>query len=191
MESLLDCRRVYLGLGSNMGDREGALAGARRALVLAGARLLRSSSIYGTDPVGLEGHGEFLNQVVGCVTDLSPEALLNLCLRVERSLGRVRGPDKGSRVIDVDLLLYGDAIRRGSGVDVPHPRMHLRRFVLIPLVEIDPGARHPLLGLTASELLARCPDRSRVERLAGPGGARLRGRRRAAIMRPFPADRCG
>jgi 2-amino-4-hydroxy-6-hydroxymethyldihydropteridine diphosphokinase len=108
---------------------------------------------------------EFINQVVGCETGLDPEAILGVCLAVERSMGRVRTRDKGPRVIDLDLLLAGDDIRSGESLQVPHPRMHLRRFVLVPLAEISPGARHPVLNLTASDMLSRCPDRSRVERV--------------------------
>jgi 2-amino-4-hydroxy-6-hydroxymethyldihydropteridine diphosphokinase len=106
---------------------------------------------------------EFINQVVACETDLPPPALLDLCLRIEQEMGRVRTRDKGPRSIDLDLLLYGDLVLRAEGLNIPHPRLHLRRFVLIPLAEIAPRVIHPVLGLTIVELLARCPDQGLVE----------------------------
>jgi 2-amino-4-hydroxy-6-hydroxymethyldihydropteridine diphosphokinase len=111
---------------------------------------------------------EFINQVVGIETDLPPELILEACLGVEQSMGRVRTRDKGPRRIDLDLLLAGHDVRSGSSLVVPHPRMHLRRFVLVPLVEIAPGAWHPVLESTAADLLRACPDTSRVERIDSP-----------------------
>ncbi len=157
---------AYIGLGSNMGDRAVRLAEARRLLETAGVRILRASSVYRTEPVEVTDQEEFLNQVVSCDAAGSPEDLIETCLGVEREMGRVRTRPGGPRVIDLDLLLFGDQVREREGLRLPHPRMHLRRFVLVPLVEVAPGARHPLLGLTAAELLARCPDRSCVARLA-------------------------
>jgi 2-amino-4-hydroxy-6-hydroxymethyldihydropteridine diphosphokinase len=156
---------AYLGLGSNLGDRSANLSLALALLAGRGVEIGRVSSIYRTEPVEVVDQGEFLNQVVGCVTGLSPEGLLQICLSVEGEMGRVRTRERGPRVIDLDLLLFGEQIRNGSGLELPHPRMHLRRFVLVPLAEIAPEARHPVLRLSASELLTRCPDRSRVERV--------------------------
>lgn len=156
---------AFIGLGSNLGDRAGHLQGALRALTGEGLRPCLESSIYRTDPVEVVDQGEFLNQVVACATDRSPEDLLAICLGIERTMGRIRTRERGPRVIDLDLLLHGDRVMSRGGIDLPHPRMHLRRFVLIPLVEIAPHARHPLLGLTAAQLLDLCPDRTRVERL--------------------------
>jgi len=158
-------RRVFIGLGSNIGDRRAHLDRARMALGQAGLEVSQQSSLYRTDPVEVIDQDEFINQVVGCDTGLEPEAILEVCLAVERSMGRVRTRDKGPRIIDLDLLLSGDDIRSGETLEVPHPRMHLRRFVLVPLAEISPGARHPVLNLTAAEMLLMCPDRSRVERV--------------------------
>jgi len=156
---------VFLGLGSNLGDRRSALARAIDALGKASLRLSSRSSLYRTDPVEVVDQEEFLNQVVAFETDLAPAALLGLCLEIEGAMGRVRKRDKGPRILDIDLLLYGDAVLRAEGLEVPHPRLHLRRFVLVPLVEIAPEVRHPVLGLTAVEMLQRCPDRSRVDRV--------------------------
>jgi len=158
-------RVVFIGLGSNQGDREGSLSRAIGALRVAGMKPVLCSSVYRTDPLEVIDQEEFLNQVVGCLTVLGPEEILDVCLAVERSMGRLRTRDKGPRGIDLDLLLCGDDIREDTALRVPHTRMHLRRFVLVPLVEIAPGARHPLLRKTAAELLLDCPDRSRVERL--------------------------
>src|SRR2546422_8431891 len=160
-------RLIYIGLGSNQGDREGSLRRAIEALEGSGVKPVLRSSLYRSDPLEVIDQEEFLNQVVGCLTALPPEGILEICLAVERAMGRQRTRDKGPRGIDLDLLLCGDDIREGATVRVPHPRMHLRRFVLVPLVEIAPGARHPLLKQTAAELLRSCPDRSRVERLGG------------------------
>jgi 2-amino-4-hydroxy-6-hydroxymethyldihydropteridine diphosphokinase len=157
--------QAYLGLGSNVGDRQAALARAIEALGQGPLTLTSRSSIYRTEPLEVVDQEDFLNQVVGLQTGLDPAALLARCLEIEKSLGRVRGRDKGPRILDIDLLLHGDAVLRKEGLEVPHPRLHLRRFVLVPLVEIAPEVRHPVLGLTAREMLQRCPDRSRVDRV--------------------------
>jgi 2-amino-4-hydroxy-6-hydroxymethyldihydropteridine diphosphokinase len=148
---------LFIGLGSNLGDRTASLWKAAEALRTAGVTPALASSIYRSEPVEVIDQEEFFNQVIGCRTALPPETVLGHCLEVERSLGRVRTRDKGPRVIDLDLLLYGNEVREGPGLRLPHPRMHLRRFVLIPW--------HPVLGKSAAELLEVCPDRSRVERL--------------------------
>jgi 2-amino-4-hydroxy-6-hydroxymethyldihydropteridine diphosphokinase len=153
---------VFLGLGSNVGDREANLLAARRGLEARGFRVTALSSLYLTEPVDAPPQDWFLNAVAGGETALSPEALLQACLDTERALGRVRDVPRGPRTIDLDLLLHGSEVREGPGLVLPHPRMPERRFVLVPLVEIAPGARHPVLGLTAAEMLGRCPDRSQV-----------------------------
>jgi 2-amino-4-hydroxy-6-hydroxymethyldihydropteridine diphosphokinase len=156
---------VFIGLGSNLGDRPARLHEALERLGSGIVTVRRRSALYRTDPVEVTDQDEFLNQVVAAETELDPAALVRRCLDVEREMGRVRTRDKGPREIDLDLLLHGDARVHQEGVEVPHPRLHLRRFVLVPLVEIAPEVVHPLFQVTAKDLLERCPDKSRVRRL--------------------------
>jgi 2-amino-4-hydroxy-6-hydroxymethyldihydropteridine diphosphokinase len=157
---------VFLGLGSNLGDREAAIDEALRQLAERGFETLRRSSLWLTEPVGGPPQGWFLNAAAGGRTALSPDALLAACLEVERALGRVRTVRNGPRTIDVDLLFYGEQRIERPGLVVPHPRLHERRFVLAPLAEIAPRLLHPALGSTIEELLLRCPDAARVLRQA-------------------------
>ena len=159
-----------LSLGASVGDRHASLAEAIRRLEQAGLTLTRVSSLYETEPVGeVAGPGWYLNLAASGETTLGPREVLDTCLAVERAMGRGRAVAGGPRSIDIDLLMLGDAIVRERDCEVPHPRMHLRRFVLEPLAEIAPDARHPLLGLSVRELLARLEDGARVARLADPG----------------------
>ena len=140
--------RAYVGLGANLGDREAAL---RRALELLALRpdveVVAVSSFRETEPVGYLDQPRFLNAAAGLETALPPRELLETLLAVERDLGRVRdGPRFGPRTIDLDLLVYGDLRVDEPGLAVPHPRLHERRFVLEPLVEIAPGLVVPGLG---------------------------------------------
>ncbi len=161
----MEKRLAFIGLGSNLGDRPGNLARAIQGLEVRDLEPVLRSSDYLTEPVDVIDQNEFINKVVACETDLAPERILEACLAVERSMGRIRTRDKGPRIIDLDLLLCGSDIRCGETLKVPHPKMHLRRFVLVPLVEISPVAWHPVLMATAVRLLESCPDRSRVERV--------------------------
>ena len=158
---------VVLGLGSNLGDREAAIAGALEGLRARGFRQTRSSSLYLTQPVGGPPQGFFLNAVAAGETLDSPEALLAACLAVEQELGRVRAEPNGPRTIDVDILFFGALVRDHPAPVVPHPRLHERRFVLEPLAEILPGLVHPTFGRSICELLRGCADSSSVVRFAG------------------------
>jgi 2-amino-4-hydroxy-6-hydroxymethyldihydropteridine diphosphokinase len=134
--------RVFIGLGANLGDREASI---RQAFDLLGAR--RLSTILETEPWGLEGQPRFLNAVAELETELSPRALLDRLLEIERELGRTRdGPRWGPRTIDLDLLLYGAETLADPGLTVPHPSLHERLFVLEPLAELDPDLEIPGRG---------------------------------------------
>lgn len=155
----------FLGLGSNLGRRSANLSRARRLLEKGGLEVVRASSVYETEPVDFPGQPAFLNQVLEVRTVLDPPALLRLARSVEAALKRVPTVAKGPRTIDVDILLAGDKVLETPDLIVPHPRLHLRNFVLIPLAEIAPEARHPVLGKTVRELAAASPDRARVVKL--------------------------
>jgi 2-amino-4-hydroxy-6-hydroxymethyldihydropteridine diphosphokinase len=140
--------RAYVGLGSNMGDRERMLWGAIHMLTFnPEVEVVAVSSIRETDPVGFEDQPRYLNAAAAIDTELEPRALLDLLLSIERELGRTReGPRFGPRTIDLDLLLYGDEFVDEPGLTVPHPRLHERRFVLEPLAELDPDLTVPEKG---------------------------------------------
>jgi 2-amino-4-hydroxy-6-hydroxymethyldihydropteridine diphosphokinase len=132
--------RIYLGLGSNLGDRLANLLRVIERLKERGIRPVRSSRVYETEPVG-PPQPDYLNAVIEVATDLDARALLEACLEVEASLGRVRGEPWGPRTIDVDLLAFGDEDIDEPGLAVPHPRAHERAFVLVPWLELEPAPR--------------------------------------------------
>jgi 2-amino-4-hydroxy-6-hydroxymethyldihydropteridine diphosphokinase len=150
-------KTVYLGLGSNVGDRERNLATALAQLAAPDLRVLRVSSTYETEPVDYTDQRWFLNLVAEAETDLFPMQLLARIVKIERAMGRVRTVSKGPRTLDIDILLYGRAVIRGARLEIPHPRMGERRFVLAPLAELAPGLRHPLTRKTIREMLEAAP----------------------------------
>lgn len=156
---------VYLGLGSNLGDRDHLLRAALTALA-AVARITRVSSVWDTAPVLVEDQPRFHNIVALALTTLDPLPLLDEIKRIERTLGREAGPRYGPRPIDIDILLYDDLTLATPELTIPHARLVERAFALAPLAEIAPDARHPVLGLDARTLAARAPA-SDVRRL-GP-----------------------
>ncbi len=146
---------AYIGLGSNVGDREAMIArGAARLAALERSMMQRMSSVYETAPVGPVAQGAFLNAAVAVRTEFAPLALLAELLRIEREAGRDRVSSSrwGPRTLDLDLLLYGEQIVQTEGLTVPHPRLHERAFVLVPLAEIAPDVIVPGVGRSVREL---------------------------------------
>ena len=158
-------KTVYLSLGSNVGEREVNLRNAIAALRGAGVSVAKVSSFYETEPVDFLEQAWFLNCAVEGETDVSAEALLRALRGIETRMGSKKLVTKGPRLIDMDILLYGSETIDTSELQVPHPRMHLRRFVLVPLAEIAPELRHPAWSKTVSEMAAVTADQSEVHRL--------------------------
>ncbi|HEY4817948.1 MAG TPA: 2-amino-4-hydroxy-6-hydroxymethyldihydropteridine diphosphokinase [Candidatus Acidoferrum sp.] len=156
---------AYLSLGSNLGDRAKNLKDAIAALRDAGIRVTRISSMYETEPIDYLDQPWFVNIAVEAETELAPAAVLQTLREIETRLGSKKLIAKGPRLIDMDILLYGDEVIDMPELQVPHPRMHLRRFVLEPLAEIAPQVRHAISGLSVSEMLARTKDTSTVRKM--------------------------
>lgn len=162
---------AFIGFGSNLGNR---LDFCDRAVTLLGllphSRLDAVSSLYETEPIddgAAPGPAWFLNGVARIETDIAPASLLEICREIERALGRDPDNRRGPRTLDLDLLLYDDCIFNEPALTIPHPRLHQRRFVLAPLVELDPDRRHPIFGQSLRDLLAHLADTS-VVRLVDP-----------------------
>ena len=151
-------KRVYLSLGSNLGDRAAHLREATEALAGTEVRILRESSIYETEPRDVRNQPWFLNQVIEAETDLFPRQLLARTQKIEREMGRRRGADKGPRVIDIDIVLFGGSKVHTPDLEIPHLRMAERRFVLEPLAELSPDLRHPATGRSVREMLETVLD---------------------------------
>ncbi len=143
---------AYLGLGTNLGDRWKNLEEAIKAISLK-MNVLQRSSVYETKAWGYTNQPDFLNQVIEVNTDLTPLQLLNFVKRTETELGRVENFRYGPRLIDIDILFYGTVIRNTTRVQIPHPRLHERAFVLVPMAEMEPDFVHPVLQKTVAELL--------------------------------------
>ena len=153
---------TFLLLGANLGDRVATLSRAvQRISEIVGA-VVQQSHIYETAPWGVLEQPAFLNQVLAVDTQLEPDAVLTQTQRIERELGRVRLEKWGARMIDIDILYYDQRIVKTNQLTIPHPYLHQRRFTLMPLAEISPDFRHPVLGKTTTELLTECPDTGEV-----------------------------
>lgn len=157
--------KVYLSLGSNVGDREANLRAGIAALAGAGLRVTRVSAFYETEPVDYLEQEWFVNCVVEGMTEVVPMELLWRLREIEMRLGSKKVVAKGPRLLDMDILLCGAEVIDTAELQVPHPRMHLRKFVLAPLVEIAAGVVHPKLGMTAVQMLERTEDQSQVRRM--------------------------
>jgi 2-amino-4-hydroxy-6-hydroxymethyldihydropteridine diphosphokinase len=155
-------KTVYIALGSNLGDRAATLRRAVAIMNSEGIRVVRQSPFYITEAVDVPGQGWFLNAVAEAETSLLPLQLLHALLKIEGELGRRRITPHGPRTIDLDLLFYGSSVIRSRELEVPHPRLTQRRFVLVPLAQIAPDFRHPTLHKSVTQLLAETPDRSEV-----------------------------
>jgi 2-amino-4-hydroxy-6-hydroxymethyldihydropteridine diphosphokinase len=155
--------KIYLGLGTNLDDRELNLRKAINNVDELIGSVVHVSSIYETEPVGFRSEERFLNMVAEVDTMLKPSGVMDMILKAEALLGRVRKGNKyTSRIIDLDILLFGNRIIENDSLSVPHPRMHERRFVLIPLCEIAPDLVHPILKKSIKTLLSECQDKSSV-----------------------------
>lgn len=155
---------VYLSLGSNLGDRAKNLQTAIAALADSKVRVTRVSSFYETEPVDLREQPWFLNCAVQAETELPPSELLRALRRIESRMGSKKLVSKGPRLIDLDILLYGDETIVTPELQVPHPRMLMRKFVLVPLAEVSPDLKHPRWEATVTELLAKMRDPCEVRR---------------------------
>jgi len=165
---------VFIGFGSNQGDRRDLCDRAVTLLsLLPHSQMTGVSSLYEAEPIvdsrSDPGSQWFLNGVVRLETELAPHSLLDVCREIESALGRDHEHRGGARTMDLDVLFYGAQIIDHGGVTVPHPRLHLRRFVLTPLAELDPGWTHPTLGQTTTALLAAVRDSSVVRRIESAG----------------------
>ena len=157
--------RYFLSLGSNLGDRKKNLACALTLLKKKGVKILKTSSLYETQPVGFRSESWFYNQVAEVIVDIDPLAFLTLIKRIEHKMGRENRTQKVPRIIDIDILLAEQTILRTKELEIPHPRMEKRNFVLLPFIEISPETVHPKLKKSIKDLWKKSKDRSMVIRL--------------------------
>ena len=160
----IGCETVYISAGANLGDREQNLEKGLASLQQAGVLITKRSSLFETEPVGFREQPWFLNLALEAETVLSPMDLLDLCQKIELTLGRSRTFRGAPRLLDLDILFYGDQVIEDERLVIPHPRAAERRFVLEPLAQIAPAYVHPVIRRTVSSLLATCSDTSIVRR---------------------------
>ena len=160
--------RCFILFGSNMGDKNKIYAQACLLINNRYGRIVAQSSAYESEPWGFEAKEWFLNRLIVVETELEPEAMMRQLLDIEAELGRVRHPEAGgytSRTADLDILYYGSRIVLTDNLTIPHPRLHQRRFALLPLCEVAPEFVHPAFNMTQTELLKRCFDFSEVRKI--------------------------
>jgi len=162
---------ILIGIGGNLdsarfGPPRDTLSAALVALTAERIRILTRSGWYRTEPVPQSDQPWFVNAVVSLATELSAKDLLTVLQTTERHFGRIRGEPNGPRILDLDILDYQGEVMNATSLVLPHPRLHERRFVLMPIAEIAPDWRHPILGLTAAQLLARLSSEQQIERLS-------------------------
>lgn len=168
MPKISKMETAYVLFGSNLGDKKALFAQACVLINKRCGRVVQVSSAYESEPWGFEAEEWFLNQVIVLETELSPEGLLDALLQIEKELGRVRNPEvKGysSRTVDLDILYFGSRVIHTNRLTVPHPRLHLRRFALMPMCDVAPLLVHPVLRQTQTELLGLCLDACEVRKL--------------------------
>lgn len=149
---------LFLLIGSNLGDRKKYLDSALNLIDYRIANIEKRSTIYETAPWGNTDQPHFLNQVLTLKSNLNPEELLSVCKQIEKSVGRVATERWGPRIIDIDILLYGDMVYQSSLLQIPHPMMQDRMFTMVPLAEIAPDFIHPVLGGNMQSLKDKCTD---------------------------------
>ena len=159
-------RTAYLLIGGNLGNRKENLAKAVSLINEQCGSLTRSSSIYETEAWGNTDQPSFLNQALEISTSLTARLLMRRVLRIEEEMGRIRKEKLGPRIIDIDILLFENEIHDLRFLKIPHPEMQNRRFVLVPLAEINSNLQHPVLKKTIAELLEECPDDLEVKKIA-------------------------
>jgi len=158
-------KKVFLGIGANLGNRENNIFLAVEKIRELIGPVINVSPVYETEPWGFKSENKFLNIVIEVETKIKPSGLLGRLMMIESLLGRVRdGKQYTSRTIDIDILLYNNKVLETKVLVIPHPRMHERKFVLVPLCEIAPDMVHPVLKKNIRELLKECPDKSYVRR---------------------------
>jgi 2-amino-4-hydroxy-6-hydroxymethyldihydropteridine diphosphokinase len=159
--------RVYLLLGSNLNDRNHLISQSRKLVNEMIGEIISSSSVYESDPWGFQSENKFLNQVLHVDSRLDPYQVLDQIIEIEESLGRKRDTVLGyqSRIIDIDILFYNNLVIQNERLIIPHPRIHERMFVLIPMNELAEGLIHPVLNKTIGQLARECTDKGRVDKL--------------------------
>ena len=152
--------KVFIGIGSNLGDsRKNCMEAIDRIEAHSNCELLKASPFYMTEPVGVEGQNWYTNAVIAINTSLKAEGLITFLLSIEKDMGRVRTGNRWeARTIDLDILLFGDEIINKDNLKIPHPLMHERRFVMVPVNDLEPDMKHPVRGKSMARILAEIPD---------------------------------